>query len=145
MARASSVPTVQVRRVVKARPERVFELWTDPRFMVRWMSPYPGNVACRAEADVRVGGTFRLVMSSDTSICEIEGKYLAVEAPRKLVFTWSGPPTGNADTLVTVELLPHKNGTELTLTHEKLPTDEIRAGHATGWSNMLDHLEEIAA
>jgi len=62
-------------------------------------------------------------------------------SPRKLVFTWSGPPTSRVDTLVTVELAPIENTTELTLTHEKLPTAELRDGHGIGWANMLDHLE----
>jgi uncharacterized protein YndB with AHSA1/START domain len=91
--------------------------------------------------DIRVGGRFKLEMQSDQSGCEIEGTYVAIDPPRKLVFTWSGPPTGQADTLVTVELAPIENATELTLTHEKLPTAELRDGHGIGWANMLDHLE----
>jgi hypothetical protein len=56
------------------------------------------------------------------------------------VFTWFGPPTQNANTLVTLELKALQTGTELTLTHEKLPTAEVRQSHTTGWANMFDHL-----
>jgi uncharacterized protein YndB with AHSA1/START domain len=39
----TTVPTVQVRRNVKAEAEQVFDLWTKPELMVRWMSPYPAR------------------------------------------------------------------------------------------------------
>ena len=32
-------PIVQVRRRVKAGAEQIFDLWTKPDLMVRWMSP----------------------------------------------------------------------------------------------------------
>ena len=37
-------PIVQVRRRVRAGAEQIFDLWTKPDLMVRWMSPYPGVV-----------------------------------------------------------------------------------------------------
>jgi uncharacterized protein YndB with AHSA1/START domain len=60
-----------------------------------------------------------------------------------LAITWCGPPTQNANTLVTVELKSISGGTELTLTHEKLPTAELRAAHEIGWANMFDHLADV--
>ena len=98
----------------------------------------------RRHLRVRVGGAFKLSMRSDASTCEIAGEYVAVDPPRRLVFTWRGAPTQDADTLVTVELAPSGAGTELTLTHERLPTPELRAAHATGWANMFDHLVALA-
>lgn len=144
MRSESTVPTVTIKRVMPGAAQKIFNLWTRPELMARWMTPYPGNVDCVAEADVRVGGAFKLSMRSDASTCEIAGEYVAVDPPRRLVFTWRGGPTQNADTLVTVELAPSGAGTELTLTHERLPTPELRAAHATGWANMFDHLVAVA-
>jgi uncharacterized protein YndB with AHSA1/START domain len=137
---AATVPTVKIRRVIASPAQKIFDLWTRPELMARWMSPFPGAVHCDVVADVRVGGTFRLSMSSADSQCEIEGTYVQIERPNRLVFTWFGPPTQNANTLVTVELKALQTGTELTLTHEKLPTAEVRQGHTTGWEYMFDHL-----
>src|ERR1700678_4229789 len=64
---------VQVRRRVSARAEQIFDLWTQPDLMVRWMSPFPGAVDCKASCDLRPGGTFSLVMSSEESIREVPG------------------------------------------------------------------------
>ena len=118
-------PIVQIRRRVKAGAEQIFDLWTKPDLMARWMSPFPGTVDCKANCDLRPGGTFSLVMSSEESSREVSGTYVQIDRPRKLVFTWIGPLTNNVNTLVTLELHPRGDETELVLTHERLPTTEI--------------------
>ena len=39
--------TVQVRRRVSARAEQIFDLWTKPDLMVRWMSPFRARSIAR--------------------------------------------------------------------------------------------------
>ena len=51
----TTAPIVQIRRRVKAGAEQIFDLWTKPDLMVRWMSPYPGAVDCKASSDLRPG------------------------------------------------------------------------------------------
>jgi len=135
-------PIVQIRRRVRAGAEQIFDLWTKPDLMVRWMSPFPGAVHCKATCDPRPGGAFSLVMSSEESSREVSGTYVEVDRPRKLVFTWIGPLTNNVNTLVTVELYPRGDETDLVLTHERLPTPAIVEGHTRGWGNILDHLAD---
>src|ERR1700679_3597268 len=121
-------PIVQIRRRVKATAEQVFDLWTQPDLMVRWMSPFPGAVDCKASCDLRPGGAFSLAMSSGESSREVSGTYVEVDRPRKLVFTWMGPLTNNVNTLVTLELNRRGDETDLVLTHERLPTQAIHEG-----------------
>ena len=71
----TTVPIVQVRRRVRASADQIFDLWTKPDLMVRWMSPFPGAVHCKASCDLRPGGAFSLVMSSKESIREVSGTY----------------------------------------------------------------------
>jgi uncharacterized protein YndB with AHSA1/START domain len=141
----TTAPIVQVRRRVKARVEQIFDLWTKPDLMARWMSPFPGAVNCKASCDLRPGGTFSLVMSSDESSRQVSGTYVQIDRPRKLVFTWIGPLTNNVNTLVTVELNPCGDETDLVLTHERLPTPTIYEGHTRGWGNILDHLADAVS
>jgi len=136
------VPSVQIRRRVRATAEQIFDLWIRPELMVRWMSPYPGAVDCQASCDPRPGGTFSLVMSSKESNREVSGTYVQVDRPHKLVFTWIGPLTNNVNTLVTVEFHPRGDETDLVLTHERLPTAAIHEGHTRGWGIILDHLAD---
>jgi len=137
--------TVQIRRRMRATAEQIFDLWTQPELMVRWMSPYPGAVNCKASCDPHPGGAFSLFMSSEESNREVSGTYVEVDRPRKLVFTWIGPLTNNVDTLVTVEIHPRGHETDLVITHERLPTQAIIEGHTRGWGNILDHLADAVS
>jgi uncharacterized protein YndB with AHSA1/START domain len=145
MSGETTGPIAQLRRRVKARPELIFDLWTKPDLMARWMSPFPGSVDCKASCDLRPGGAFSLVMTSKEASREVFGAYVLVDRPRKLVFTWIGPLTNNTNTLVTVELHPVGEETELVLTHERLPTSAIVNGHTRGWGIILDHLADEVA
>ena len=138
-------PTLRIRRRLRAGPEQIFDLWTKPDLMVRWMSPFTGAVDCKVSCDLRPGGAFSLVMSSGESSRDVSGTYVLVDRPRKLVFTWIGPLTNNVNTLVTVELNPHGDETDLVLTHERLPTSAIHEGHTKGWGNILDHLADAVS
>jgi uncharacterized protein YndB with AHSA1/START domain len=141
----STGPVVQIRRRVRAGAEEIFDLWTKPDLMVRWMSSYPGAVECKASCDLRPGGAFSLVMSSAGSSKDVSGTYVQIDRPRKLVFTWIGPLTNNVNTLVTVELNPRGDETDLVLTHERLPTPAICEGQPRGWGIILDHLADAVS
>jgi uncharacterized protein YndB with AHSA1/START domain len=146
MARAdTTAATVQIRRRVKAAADEIFDLWTRPELMARWMSPFPGAVACKASCDPRPGGAFSLLMTSPEARREVSGAYVEIDRPRKLVFTWTGPLTNDVETLVTLELTPRGDETELVLTHERLPNSAIVEGHIKGWGHILDHLAEAVA
>ena len=136
---------VQIRRRVKARAEEIFDLWTKPELMVRWMSPFPGAVDCKASCDLRPGGAYSLVMTSGEARRDVSGTYVEIDRPRKLVFTWMGPLTNNVSTLVTLELTPRGDETDLVLTHERLPTQAMHEGHTKGWGHILDHLADAVA
>jgi uncharacterized protein YndB with AHSA1/START domain len=86
-----------------------------------------------------------LAEPSALSSREVSGTYVQVDRPRKLVFTWIGPLTNNVNTLVTVELNPCGDETDLVLTHERLPTPAICEGHTRGWRNILDHLADAVS
>ena len=146
MARDNATgPILEIRRRLKAGAEQIFDLWTKPDLMVRWMSPFPGAVDCKASSDLRPGGIFSLVMSSAEASREVFGTYVEIDRPRKLVFTWIGPLTNNVNTLVTVELDPQGDETDLVLTHERLPTPAICEGHTRGWGHILDHLADAVS
>lgn len=128
-----------VERVLPASPDEVFDAWTTPAQMAAWMSPVG---AAEAEVDLRVGGSFRVVMVE--ARLEHTGEYLEIDRPRRLVFTWVSPFTGAEPSVVTVELRPHDDGTCVVLTHEGLPEDVVD-GHRDGWGAMIERLTVILA
>jgi len=65
------------------------------------------------------------------------GQYLAIERPRRLVFTWVSTRVRGLTTQVTLELEPDGAGaTRLTLVHEALPDAEALRAHQEGWGRF---------
>jgi len=129
-----------VRRLLAAPPARVFAAWLDPASLAEWMCP--GSVAsATAEVDPRVGGTFRIVMRHGDGAEEHWGEYLAIEAPSRLAFTWISAHTEQRPSVVTVQLRAQGGGTELILTHRRLPPTQVEA-HRTGWTDIVRKLDE---
>jgi uncharacterized protein YndB with AHSA1/START domain len=135
----SGPTSVEIRRRLSAPPSRVFDWWTEPDLLERWMTP---SGMCEATVDARQGGAFRIVMSGEGIVIEHVGTFLEIDRPRRLVFTWMSPYTGARPSLVTVELEPEDGGgTELRLVHTELPEEAV-ASHGGGWGTMLGRLEE---
>jgi uncharacterized protein YndB with AHSA1/START domain len=133
---------IVIRRLIPASREEVFAAWTDAPGMAQWMCP---GTATRAEAqlDVRVGGSFRIVMTAPTEDLEHTGEYRVVDPPSKLVFTWFSKGTDFQETLVTVELYDRNGGCELVLTHEGIPRPDSAERHRAGWTRIAELLESF--
>jgi uncharacterized protein YndB with AHSA1/START domain len=136
---------VIVRRVIAARPERVFRNWTDPELLQRWWGP--GGFTCpQAVVDLRPGGSYRLVMQPhDGPTMSVTGIYREVDPPSRLVYTWrwdSGPAASDHESLVTVNFDDLGDGrTEVTVTHDRFPPDHDRAPYRGGWEEGVEKLE----
>jgi uncharacterized protein YndB with AHSA1/START domain len=96
-----------------------------------------------AESDVRVGGRFRVRFRKlDGLEHESSGQYLEVRKPEKLVMTWRwlGGEEDPEESRLEISLRPIPEGTEVTLTHAALSSEESRLSHQDGWSGALDKL-----
>lgn len=133
-------PTARVTRILDATPEDVFDAWTDPEQARQWMCPVGATVP-ELTLEARVGGRLRLVMRVDGRDFIHLGEFLEVERPRRLVFTWITMYTRYKKSVVTVELEPVDDRTELRITHVLLPDEELVDAHRKGWEGLLDHLE----
>jgi uncharacterized protein YndB with AHSA1/START domain len=137
----SSADPLVVRRLIPVPREAVFAAWLDPVSLALWMCP--GSVTgATIELDPRVGGQFRIVMHHGQGDEEHRGAYLAIEPPSLLSFTWISAHTDYQSTVVTVELKAQGNGTELTLTHRRLPPAEVDA-HRRGWTDIVEKLAAL--
>ena len=123
--------------------ERVWRAWTDPVEVRKWW----GGKSYAAESvdmDVRVGGTFRIVIQGEERQYIVGGTYLELVPPEKLVHTWAweGGDWAGLEMRVTVEFLEDGDGTRMVLTHENFPDAEARDQHTSGWTNQLDAFTE---
>ncbi|MBI3757959.1 MAG: SRPBCC domain-containing protein [Deltaproteobacteria bacterium] len=139
MAEPALSPTLHVRRLLSATPQEVFEAWIDPEGVRTWMCPEATTLA-EVRLDVRVGGQFCIVMRGESGDLVHTGEYREIQPPRKLVFTWRSAGTHEKETLVTVELYPRGNKTELVLTHAWLPDETAIEKHAHGWRSIVEKL-----
>ena len=127
---------VVVSRVVSAKRELVYELWTDASRMPKWI--LDGG---SATLDLRVGGKYHMDMHYKGNSYEHTGEYLELVPPERLVFTWISAATNGKPSIVTIELRDLGAKTEIVLTHEGLP-DASLADHEGGWNEVLGWLEE---
>lgn len=128
---------------IAARPETVFEFFTDPEKMIRWKGR-------RAELDARPGGTYRVEINDQAVAL---GEYVEVDPPGRIVFTWGwegqeggqgehAVPPGSSRVEITLE--PHGDGTLVRLRHLDLPA-ESRELHGQGWDLYLGRLTAAAS
>jgi uncharacterized protein YndB with AHSA1/START domain len=121
MAPTSDAPAgellVEVARDFAAPPERVFDAWLDPAAAGRWLFRTPAGVLRRAEIDARVGGAFMIAEDRGGEPAEHFGRFLAIDRPRLLEFTFATEP-GEPPSRVRVTIAPRPGGgCRLTLTH----------------------------
>ena len=121
---------------IEAPPERVFEHFTRPQLLVRWMGDY-------ARLEAVEGGLF----SVDINGVLIRGAFIALDWPRRIEIAWG--EAGNAEmppgaTTLQITLKPSGAGTQLTLVHSGLLPVELEK-HAIGWPHFLARLGVSAA
>ena len=129
--------TLQIVRQLPHEPARVFSALTDPLKMSQWFfCMEPGGT--KVTNDFRPGGKYAIEMSHEGAPVAIDGVYLEIVPPKKLVFTWNSS-RGVKETKVTIELSPIAEGSRLVLTHE-LP-EEMLPEHREGWIECFDNLQ----
>jgi uncharacterized protein YndB with AHSA1/START domain len=138
-ALATTEGVVHVERRIAADPETVFAYFTDPERYRLWQG-------VEAEIDPRPGGTFRVTMTGHSTQV-VEGEYLEVDPPGRIVYSWGY--RGNAGLLpgasrVEVTLRPDGDGTLLVVRHSGLPSDNACRFHHWGWDLSLDRLVAVA-
>jgi uncharacterized protein YndB with AHSA1/START domain len=132
---ATHAGSITVRRTIEASAEEIFDAWLDAESLAAWMQPR-ATLRTTARNDARIGGSFEVVMHMPTEQIVHRGTYQELERPRRLVFTWISPATEQRESLVSVELHPRGNATEVVVTHERLPERET-ASHTEGWTDAL--------
>jgi uncharacterized protein YndB with AHSA1/START domain/ketosteroid isomerase-like protein len=138
-------PALRLTRHYPVAPQKVWGAWTDPQALSRWFGPGEADKVSAAELDVRVGGRYRIVFGgADGKAHEVQGVYREVLPHRRLSFTWTWPrTTPERESLVTLELNPVPDGTELVLHHEQFFDEQARDGHARGWGQLFTNLERV--
>ena len=120
--------------VIHTTPELAFEALSRASELREWFCD-------EARSDLRTGGRFEVRWNTGY---RVEGRYTAVEAPRRVAFTWqgSGEP---AETAVEATVEPLPDGVQVRLVHSGYGAgaewDRAVSESEEGWSRGLENLQ----
>ena len=125
----------------------VFEAWTKPELFRRWWTPKSFGLTIHScEMDVRVGGTYRLMISHPASEQPMAffGKYIEVAPHARLAWT----NDESADGAITTVTFEERGGETLVVMHDLYPSKEaldaaIASGSTCGTDETFAQLEEL--
>ena len=159
MATAQITPdndAILVEIFIAAPPARVFEALTDPVQTRQWWGDKNMYRMTESKADLRVGGKWLSQgVGVDGKTFSVEGEYVEVDPPHRLVYTWIASFAGYAKTVVHLDLEArdvhgmHASGTHrvgtgtlVKIRHTGFAGKaEAADGHRNGWIRVLGWMQ----
>lgn len=128
---------------IAAAPDRVFRALTTPEDLVRWWGADDVYRTTGWTMDLRKGGAWRAEgRGADGHSFSVEGEFLEIEPPRRLVQTWRPDWDRDHTTTITYRLDPIAGGTRVTVRHEGFAgRAESCLSHTEGWERVLAWLD----
>ena len=124
---------------IAAPPERVFEALTSKEIIDWW--GLPGVFDTREwTGDIRRGGRWCASGLVRGQPYILEGEFLEVQPPIKLVHTWQRVDVPGASTIVTYYLEAIVGGTRLTIHHTAFVPPDACVNTCQGWEASLEQL-----
>ncbi|QNJ98743.1 SRPBCC family protein [Constantimarinum furrinae] len=127
---------ITIKTEVKASPERVWEVWNNPKHIIKWNSASPDWHTTKAESDLRAGGSFKSRMEAkDGSMgFDFSGIYSEVKAPERLKYKLDDGRK------VSVNFEATKAGVRITETFDPETVNPIEL-QRDGWQAILDNFK----
>ena len=140
-----STGTVQLHRVLRADPERVYRAFLDADAMVRWLPPY--GFTCQVQhMDARVGGTFKMSFTNFATgqAHSFGGEYRELVPFETIRYTDRfDDPNLPGEIQVTVTLKKVSCGTELNIVQAGIPEVIPLEMCYLGWQESLAQLANL--
>jgi uncharacterized protein YndB with AHSA1/START domain len=136
--------TVRIERTFAASAEDVFDAWTSPEVMRRWLHCGPDWETPVAEVDLRVGGKVRVVMRRpDGREAGARGEYTVIDRPHRLVMIWTFDEDPSNEQLIELSFSESQGSTTVLMVNSGISTDQRRVSQDEGWRGCLDQLERM--
>jgi uncharacterized protein YndB with AHSA1/START domain len=134
---------LRVSQLVRGTRTEVFRAFSDPSLARKW-----GPDGCRVvsfEADMRVGGAFRVTMRCDGERHVAHGVYRKIVPGKEVGFTHQWEEAQPVETVVTVSFRAANGSTEIVLRQTGFREASAAAGHADGWASALARFATVFA
>jgi uncharacterized protein YndB with AHSA1/START domain len=136
--------TIQLHRVLRATPERIYRAFLDADALVKWMPPN-GFTAKVHHLEAKVGGTYKMSFTNFTTgnSHSFGGTYLELKPHERIRHTdkFESGLTGEMET--TIALRQVVCGTELNITQEGVPAAIPPDACYLGWQESLALLAQL--
>jgi uncharacterized protein YndB with AHSA1/START domain len=137
--------TVELHRVLKAKPEKVYRAFLNAAAMAKWLPPY--GFTCTVEhLDARVGGTFRMAFENFSTGHghSFGGEYVELVPDALIRYTdrFDDPNLPGAME-VTIALKPVLCGTDVRITQSGVPAVIPLEMCYLGWQESLMQLAHL--
>ena len=140
-----STNTVNLHRVLAAKPEKIYRAFLEPDAMAKWLPP--NGFTCRVHhMQAKVGGTYKMSFTNFTTekTMSFGGEYRELVENERLRFTDNfDDPNLPGEIQVTVMLKKVSLGTEMTIVQEGLPTVIPLEACYVGWQQSLNNLAKL--
>jgi uncharacterized protein YndB with AHSA1/START domain len=147
----SSEREIVMSRVFDAPRSLVFDAWTKPELLKRWLGVRGGWSMVVCEVDLSVGGAYRFVWRGpDGAEMGMGGVYREIAPPERLVATESFDDPWYSGEAVDTTVLVEEGGQTTATTTALYESEEIRdavldSGMARGVAESYDMLAEYLA
>ena len=131
---------------INAPPGEIFDAMVDPSLICEWM--FGPNLReekiVHIKIDPRPNGFFSYLVDRNGALIDHVGKFLLIDRPTQLQFTWAIGKITEQDSIVSIKIASEKSISTLTLTHD-IPEEwsEYLERTKAGWEKMLSELKMI--
>ena len=137
--------TVELHRVLKSTPDRVYRAFTTPAALAKWLPPH-GFVGTVHEMVARVGGRYRMSFTNFTTGAShaFGGEYLELVPGERLRYTdaFEDPKLpGRMETMVSLRQV--LGGVEVKIRQEGIPAAIPAEMCYLGWQESLELLAKL--
>ena len=137
--------TVQLHRVLRTSPERIYRAFLDADAMAKWLPPY--GFTCKVlHMDARVGGTFRMTFTnfSTGNGHSFGGEYRELVPNERIAYSDRfDDPNLPGEMVTTVSLRTVVCGTELSIEQAGIPEMIPVEMCYLGWQESLAQLAKL--
>ena len=137
--------TIQLHRVLKTTPEKIYRAFLDADATAKWLPPY--GFTCKVHhMEAKVGGSYKMSFANFSTGHghSFGGKYLELVPNERICHTDKfDDPNLPGEMKTTITLRPVSCGTELNIVQEGVPEMIPTEACYLGWQESLTQLAQL--